>query len=158
SYQLSIMLSVGVLINALNQTNFAENVVNGLYELQSKIPFLNVLYLLPVIIIILGLFSLGPLTIMVLVAVYLEQMAIPFPPELIVLAITSGSAISIVISPLIMPVIVLSASNRLSLWKNGLQFNYNFAMALYILVQLYIQTVVYVWLQRGVIAMAFITL
>src|SRR5690625_1238659 len=146
SYQLSIMLAVGVLIYSLNQTNFAEQFVNGLYYFQSFLPFLNVLYLLPFIIIILGLFSLGPLTVMVLVAGILEHMSIPYPPELIVLAITSGSAISIVISPLIMPVIVLSASNRLSLWKNGFKFNYKFAIALYILVQLYIQTIVYVWL------------
>jgi len=146
SYQLSIMLSVGVLIYALNQTDFAKHVVSGLYELQSTLPFLNVLYLLPFVIIILGLFSLGPLTVMVLVAGILEHMDIPFPPELIVLAISSGSAISIVISPLIMPVIVLSASNGLSLWKNGLQFNYKFAIALYVLVQVYIQTIVYLWL------------
>src|SRR5690625_5051352 len=129
SYQLSVMLAVGVLIYALNQTNFAQQVVDGLYQLQIYLPFLNVLYLLPFIIIILGLFSLGPLTVMVLVAGILEHMAIPFPPELIVLAISSVSAISIVISSLIIPVIVLIASYVLSLWKTDLQYNYNFAIA-----------------------------
>lgn len=145
SYQLSVMLSVGVLIYGLNQTNFANNVVDGLYYMQSHLPFLNVLYLLPFIIIILGFFSLGPLTVMVLVAGILENMSIPYPPELIVLAITSGSAISIVLSPLIMPVIVLSASNGLSLLKNGITFNYKFAIMFYVLIQVYIQSIVYFW-------------
>lgn len=143
SYQLCMMLSVGVLIYALNQTNFANFVVDGLYYIQSNLPFLNVLYLLPFIIIILGFFSLGPLTVMVLVAGILESMSIPYPPELIVLAITSGSAISIVLSPLIMPVIVLSASNGLSMFTNGIKFNYKFAIVLYIMVQAYIQSMVY---------------
>src|SRR5699024_2761016 len=145
SYQLSVMLSVGVLIYGLNQTNFAKHVVDGLYYMQSNFPFLNVLYLLPFIVIILGFFSLGPLTVMVLVAGILENMSIPYPPELIVLAITSGSAISILLSPLIMPVIILSASNGLGLLKNGMTFNYKFAIVFYVIVQLYIQLMIFFW-------------
>lgn len=145
SYQLSIMIVVGTLIYGLNQTEFATTVVNGLYYTQEVIPFINLLYLLPFIVIMLGLFSLGPLTVMVLVAGILESLALPYPPELIVLAITSGSAISILLSPFVMPVIVLSATNGLSLFKNGIKFNMKYAIALYVIVQLYIQTMILVW-------------
>ncbi|MFD2629877.1 hypothetical protein [Oceanobacillus kapialis] len=144
SYQLSIMLSAGVLIFALNQTGFGTAVVDGVYYLQGHIPFLNFLYLLPFIVILLGFLGLGPLTVMVLVAGILESIALPYPPELIVLAVTSGSVISILLSPLIMPVIVLSASNGLNGFKNGIKFNLGYAIVFYILVQCYIQTMIHI--------------
>lgn len=143
AYQLSVMLAVGVLIYGLNQTGFSANVVESLHYIQEVIPFINVLFLLPFIIIFLGFIGLGPLTVMVLVAGILESMSFPYPPELIVLAITSGSVISIVLSPLIMPVIVLSAANQLGLITNGIKFNWKYAIAFYFIVQLYLQTIVY---------------
>lgn len=143
SYQLNIMLTVGVLIFALNQTNFPNFVVDSIDYIQGTYPFINVLYLLPFIIIFLGFIGLGPLTVMVLVAGILESMSFPYPPEILVLALTSGSVISILISPLIMPVIVLSASNKLSLFTNGIKFNWKFAITFYIVVQIYLQLAVH---------------
>ncbi|MEI3606106.1 hypothetical protein SPD48_10415 [Pseudogracilibacillus sp. SE30717A] len=144
SYQLNIMLSVGVLIFALRQTGFAPTIVNSLHFLQDTIPFINPLFLLPFIVIILGFFGLGPLTVMVLVAGILSGMELPYSPELIVLSITSGSVISILISPVIMPVIALSASNGLSMFTNGIKFNWKYAIVFYIIVQTYIQIMVHV--------------
>lgn len=145
SYQLNVMLTVGVLIFGLRQTEFANNVVNGLHIMQEHFPIINPLFLLPFIVIILGFFGLGPLTVMVLVAGILSSMNLPYPPELIVLAVTSGSVISILISPVIMPVIVLSASNGLSLFSNGLKFNWKYALVFYVIVQTYIQVIIYIW-------------
>jgi hypothetical protein len=139
SYQLSVMLGAGMLIFALNQTRFAETVVDGIYSLQEMIPFLNLLYFLPFIIIILGFFGLGPLTVLVLVGGILGSIHLPYAPELIVLTVTSGSAISILLSPLIMPIITLTGSNGLSGFTNGIKFNWKFAAALYIIVQIYVQ-------------------
>src|SRR5699024_685292 len=84
------ILISGVLIYSLNQTNFAVNVVEGINTLESYVSWLNPLYLLPFIVIILGMLGLGPLTVMVLVAGILNSLSLPYPPELIVLAITSG--------------------------------------------------------------------
>ncbi len=145
SYQLSIMFGAGVLIYALNQTNFGNYVVDGVYALQEMLPFINILYLLPFIVIFLGFIGMGPLTVMVLVAGILENIALPYPPELIVLAVTSGSVISILISPLIMPVIILSASNGLNGFKNGIRFNFKYAIVFYIMVQIYVQTMIHLW-------------
>src|SRR5699024_4865108 len=145
TYQLSTMICVGILIYALKQTTFATTVVGSIDYIQTHLPFLNPLYFLPFIVIILGFLGLGPLTVMVLVAGILESMALPYPPELIVLAITSGSVISILVSPLIMPVIVLSAANKLSLITNGFKFNVIYAIVFYVVVQIYIQAMVYIW-------------
>ncbi|MFD1334323.1 hypothetical protein ACFQ4N_01860 [Oceanobacillus iheyensis] len=142
SYQLCVMLGAGMLITSLSYTSFAENVVNGIYSIQNVLPFVNVLYLLPIMVIILGFFGLGPLTVMVLVAGILQSIHLPYPPELIVLAVTLGSSISIMLSPVIMPIIILSGSNGLSGFKNGLRFNGWFALAFYIVVMAYIQIMV----------------
>ncbi|MGP4108500.1 hypothetical protein [Virgibacillus sp. L01] len=142
-YQFSIMLAAGVMILGINQTGLGANFIEMIYSLQEIIPFFNMLYFLPFIVIILGFMALGPLTVMVLVAGILESISLPYPPELVVLSITSGSAISILLSPLIMPVIILSGTNGLSGYKNGIKFNLKYAIALYVMVQFYIQFVVY---------------
>ncbi|WP_249870399.1 hypothetical protein [Oceanobacillus saliphilus] len=144
SYQLCVMLGAGILIFALSQTGFASFFVNGIYSLQEVLPFLNVLYFLPFMIIILGFVGLGPLTVMVLVAGILESIYLPYPPELIVLAVTLGSSISILLSPVLMPIIVLSGENGLSGFKNGVKFNWKFALVLYVMVMGYVQWRVYV--------------
>lgn len=145
SYQLNIMLTVGVLIYGLRQTDFANIVVNGFHTVENYIPVINPLFLLPFIVIILGLVGLGPLTVMVLVAGILSSLNLPYPPELIVLSVTSGSVISILISPVILPVIALSASNGLSMFTNGMKFNWKFSILFYIVVQIYLQTMVHFW-------------
>lgn len=143
AYQLNVMATVGVLIYALNQTGFASTIINGLNSLQTIIPLMNPLHLIPFIVILLGFFGLGPLTVMVLVAGILESLNLPYPAELIVLAATSGSVISTLISPAIMPVITLSAANGLSVLTNGFKFNWKYSIVFYIITQIYIQTVVY---------------
>ncbi|MRG85784.1 hypothetical protein [Salinibacillus xinjiangensis] len=145
SYQLSIMVSAGMMINGLNQTGFGEFVVSGITTMQEAFPSINFLYFLPFIVIFLGFIGLGPLTVMVLVAGILTNISLPYPPELIVIAITSGSVISILLSPLIMPVIVLSGSNGLSGFKNGIKFNLRFAIVFYVMVQVYVQLMIQVW-------------
>ncbi|WP_347861695.1 hypothetical protein U0355_00045 [Salimicrobium sp. PL1-032A] len=140
-YQLSVMISVGTLIYSLNQTDFAENAVVLLEVIETQVPVVNFLGLLPFIVILLGFTGLGPLTVMVLVAGILTSIDLPYPPELIVLAVTSGSVISIVLSPLIMPTIVLSGSNGIHSFKNGIVFNWKFSLVFYAVVQVYVQSV-----------------
>lgn len=139
TYQLNVMIAVGVLIFSLRKTNFATVLVDGLQFVENHWPLINPLFLLPFLVIILGFFGLGPLTVMVLVAGIVSDMNLPYSPELIVLAITSGSVISTIISPVVMPVIILSASNGLSILTNGIKANWKYSVTFYIIVQLYIQ-------------------
>lgn len=144
AYQLSVMIGAGTMIFGLNQTSFGETMVNGIYYLYEVAPFINILALLPIMLVILGFFGLGPLTVMVLVGGILENLNLPYPSALTVLAISSGSAIAIMLSPMIMPNIMLSSLNGLSSFKNGLGFNLKFAIGIYILVQVYVQTMIFV--------------
>ncbi|EGA90093.1 hypothetical protein GPDM_06930 [Planococcus donghaensis MPA1U2] len=141
--QYSILVAAGLLIYILNQSNVGDYVINGMNFLTGIIPLLNILFLLPFIVILLGFIGLGPLPVIVLVTGILEAIPFPYPPELVVLAVTSGSVISIILSPFVMPVIILSSVNGLSGIRNGLQFNLKFAIAFYIMVQLFIQTVIH---------------
>ncbi|HSI67193.1 MAG TPA: hypothetical protein VK947_07245, partial [Planococcus sp. (in: firmicutes)] len=140
--QFSILLSAGLLIYSLNQSDAGSFVINGMNRATEVAPFLNILLLIPFLLILLGFIGLGPLPVIVLVTGILESVALPYPPELIVLAVTSGSVISIILSPFVMPVIILSGVNGLSGIKNGLRFNLKFAIAFYIMVQVFIQSMI----------------
>lgn len=141
--QFSILLAAGFLIDAVNQSGYGEYIVDGLFLVSDAIPFLNFLWVLPFVVIILGFIGLGPLTVIVLVSGILQGVAVPYPPEIVLLGITSGSVISIMLSPLILPTIVLSSVNGLSIVKNSFLFNYKFAIAFYLMVQVYVQG--FVW-------------
>lgn len=141
--QFSILMAAGVLIFALNQSDVGDYVISSMNFLTGIIPVLNILFLVPFIVILLGFIGLGPLPVIVLVTGVLEAIPFPYPSELVVLAVTSGSVISIILSPFVMPVIILSSVNGLSGIRNGLQFNLKFAVAFYIMVQLFIQTVIH---------------
>lgn len=141
--QFSILIAAGLLIYALNQSAIGDYAISGMNFLTGIMPVLNILFLVPFIVIILGFIGLGPLPVIVLVTGVLEAIPFPYPPELVVLAVTSGSVISIILSPFVMPVIILSSVNGLSGIRNGLQFNLKFAVAFYIMVQLFIQTAIH---------------
>ncbi|MFC4711553.1 hypothetical protein [Planococcus dechangensis] len=138
--QFSILLSAGLLIYALNQSAMGSYVIESMNYLTAHVPFLNLLFLIPFIVIILGFIGLGPLPVIVLVTGVLESAVLPFPPELVVLAVTSGSVISIILSPFVMPVIILSSINGLNGIRNGLRFNWKFAVAFYVMTQVFVQT------------------
>ncbi|SEI05180.1 hypothetical protein SAMN05192559_108142 [Halobacillus karajensis] len=137
--QFSILLAAGFLIDAVNQSGYGEYIIDGLFYVTDAVPFLNFLWVLPFVVIILGFIGLGPLTVIVLVSGILQGVDLPYPPEIVVLGITSGSVISIMLSPLILPSIILSSVNRLSIIKNGWLFNYRFALVFYVMVQIYLQ-------------------
>lgn len=141
--QFSILIAAGLLIYALNQSDIGDYVISGMNLLTDVVPVLNILFLVPFIVILLGFIGLGPLPVIVLVTGVLEAIPFPYPPELVVLAVTSGSVISIILSPFVMPVIILSSINGLSGIQNGLRFNLKFAIAFYIMVQLFIQTLIH---------------
>ncbi|WP_256204222.1 hypothetical protein [Planococcus faecalis] len=65
--QFSILVAAGLLIYALNQSNVGDYVINGMNFLTGIIPLLNILFLIPFIVILLGFIGLGPLPVIVLV-------------------------------------------------------------------------------------------
>ncbi|MEQ6377194.1 hypothetical protein RZN25_10215 [Bacillaceae bacterium S4-13-56] len=140
SQQFGILLAAGALIFSVNQSGIGDQIVNGLFYVEKVVPFVNFLMILPFVAIFLGFLGLGPLTVIVLVAGILQGVSLPYPPELVVLSMTSGSVISVVLSPMVIPIIILSATNGLGVIKNGFSFNLSYSIAFYLLVQIYIQT------------------
>ncbi|WP_117169102.1 hypothetical protein [Paraliobacillus sediminis] len=143
SQQFSLLLAAGMLIYAVNNSGVGNYLIDGLFYVEDTIPFVNFLTIVPFMAIILGFLGLGPLTVIVLVAGILENVDLIYPPELVVLAMTSGSVISVILSPVVLPVIILSATNKLSIIKNGIMFNWSYALVFYFLVQGYIQVMWY---------------
>lgn len=143
SQQYILLLSAGILIYSVNNSGLGNYIVQSMFYINNQVPFLNLLFILPFVVIFLGFIGLGPLTVIVLVTGILENVSLPYPPELVVLSITSGSVISALLSPFILPVIVLSASNGISVLKNGFRFNYGYAIAFYLIVQCYMQLMIY---------------
>ncbi|MYL32801.1 hypothetical protein GLW05_04235 [Pontibacillus yanchengensis] len=141
--QYSILLAAGFLVDSVKKSGVGSYIVDGMFYVADAVPFINFLWILPLIVVLLGFIGLGPLTVIVLVSGILEGVPLPYPPEVIVIGITSGSVISIMLSPLILPVIVLSTTNELGTIKNGFQFNVVYAITFYFVVQLYIQVVVH---------------
>ncbi|GGF27129.1 hypothetical protein GCM10010954_27710 [Halobacillus andaensis] len=139
--QFSILLSVGLVIVALNLSGWGKMLIDGILVMEQAVPFINILSILPFVPIVLSFFGIGPLPVLVLVGGVLQNVALPYPPELLVLSITSGSVISALLSPFILPAIVLSSENGLSIFKNGFQFNILYAVAFYLFVQAYLQVV-----------------
>jgi len=139
SQEVILFLSAGLLITGLNQSGLSDDVMNGLYHWTEQIPGLNFLWVLPLIVMLFGFIGLGPLMVMVLIAEIIRSIHLPYPPELIVLAMTLGSTLSVMISPLVAPVLFLSSMNKLSPFENSAKQNWLFALSFYLLVELYIQ-------------------
>lgn len=137
--EISVFMSAGILITALNTSGISEQVMQAIYEWTDGVPGLNFLFVLPLIILFFGFVGIGPLTVMVLLAGIVQSIHLPYPTELVVLSMTLGSALSVMTSPLVMASIFLSSLNRLSSFENSVKNNWKFAIGLYIVVELYIQ-------------------
>lgn len=137
--EISLLFAAGLFITSLTSSGLSEMLMNGLYKWTETIPGMNFLWVLPLIVLLFGFFGLGPLTVMVLIAGIVKSIHLPYPPELIVLAMTLGSSLSILISPLVIPVLFLSSVNGSSPVQNSVKQNWKFAIVLYFVVELYIQ-------------------
>ncbi|MDQ0218054.1 hypothetical protein ELQ35_01480 [Peribacillus cavernae] len=137
--EMSIFFSAGLLIYALNISGWGKEFVEGVYYLTEKLPLINFLWVLPLIIVMLGSIGLGPLMSMVLVGGIIQNIDSPYPPELILISLTIGSALSIMLSPLVAPVIILSGANGRSPWNNSFKNNWAYACTFYLLVEAYVQ-------------------
>lgn len=137
--EMSIFLSAGLLIYALNASGWGQIVVESIYQLTDGIPGFNFLWVLPLIVVMLGLMGLSPLTVMVLLGGIVQSIDLPYPPELILLSLTMGSVITILLSPLVIPVIIISNENGRTPWQNAFKSNWAYAIVFYFVVETYAQ-------------------
>lgn len=137
--QWSLLLAVGLLIVAFDMSGISEAVMQGVYHWTEDILGLNFLWVLPIIVLLLGFIGVGPLSVTVLISGILLSIHLPYDPEIIVLAMTLGSALSVLLSPLIIPTILLSSVNGRSTFENSFMSNWKFAIVIYFVVECYIQ-------------------
>lgn len=84
-----------------------------------------------------------PSTIMVLIGGILEHIILPYPPELIVLSLSTETVFAILLSPVIVTSLIISSLNGRTPWENSFQSNWRFALLFYIVSQVYIQFMVW---------------
>lgn len=137
--QWSLLLAVGLLIVALDLSGISEAMMQGIYHWSEETLGLNFLWVLPIIVLLLGFIGIGPLSVTVLISGILLTIYLPYDPEIIVLAMTLGSALSVLLSPLIIPSILLSSVNGRSTFENSVMSNWKYAIVIYIVVESYIQ-------------------
>ncbi|WP_139311323.1 hypothetical protein [Bacillus sp. MRMR6] len=138
SEELSIYFSVSIFIFAVRVSDIGVYIVD-LLNLITSLPWINLYMLLPFLMLLLGFAGLGPLTSMILVGGLLLNLPIPFTPELLVLSLTVGSAISTMMSPIGVSVIMLSTNGHVGKFTLSIKSNYVFCTLLYLISQIYIQ-------------------
>lgn len=137
--EIMIMMTAGPLIYALNKSGIGQSFVEWSFLMTSGLEWLNFLWLLPFFVLILGFSGLGVAVAVILVGGILQSIHLPYPPELIVFSLTIGSVMTIVTSPFMVGIILLSGQNGKSLIENGMRRNWAFAAVFYIVGQIYIQ-------------------
>lgn len=136
--EMSIFLTAGLLIAALESSGWGRLIVEGLYHFTGN-NGLGFLLLLPFMILALGLIGMPPLPSMVIVGSVISGIHLPYPPDLIVLALSIGSVLSVLISPFAVPVILLSGANQQSPFINSFRQNMGYALLFMILALGYLQ-------------------
>lgn len=134
-----LLLATGILIVALDTSGLSEAAMQGVYQWSESALGINFLWILPLIVLMLGFLGVGPLSVTVLIAGIVLSIYLPYEPELIVLAMTLGSALSILLSPIVIPTILLSGVNQKNPFENSVLYNWKFAITFYFLVETYIQ-------------------
>ncbi|PAV28392.1 hypothetical protein CIL05_17315 [Virgibacillus profundi] len=138
--ELSIYFSVSIFIYAVQVSDIGIYIADVLNLLTSS-PLINLYMLLPFLMVLLGFVGLGPLTSMVLVGGLINSLSIDFIPELLVLSLTVGSAISIMMSPIGVSVIMLSTVSNIGKLELSLKSNYTYCLFIYLFSQVYIQVI-----------------
>ncbi|MDT8858907.1 hypothetical protein N0O92_01605 [Alkalihalobacillus sp. MEB130] len=135
--ELSIYFSVGIFIYVVKVSGLGVLLIEAINVI-SSLKFINVYMLFPFLMIILGFLGLGPLTSMILVGGLLQTVSIDFIPELFVLSITVGSAMSTMLSPVSVPVVMISSLSSRGKWELSVGNNWVYSFIIYMMAQMYI--------------------
>lgn len=139
--EICIFLAAGLSISAVNGTGIAHSLVETVYRLTADAAWLNFLLLLPCAVVLFSLIGMPPLASMVLVLGIIQGIALPYPETLTLIALTLGVSISIMISPLNIPGLLLSSENGYSSYTNTFHQNKGYVLVLFVLVELIIQCI-----------------
>ena len=140
SYEMAVFVSTGLFIYAMNDSGWSKAVVSSIYSFTDQMHLVNMLFLLPLIIVVLSFLGLSPLNNMVLLGGIIQSIHLPYPPEIVAFSMTVGSLMGHVLSPITVAAVMLSAANGKSAWFNSVRSNWAFALVFFAVSQVYMQT------------------
>ncbi|WP_218970534.1 hypothetical protein [Alkalihalobacterium alkalinitrilicum] len=136
--EVSIFLSAGLLISSINESRAGQILIEEIYHLIINYNFINFLVILPFLIVLFAFFGLPASASMVLVGGILQGVLLPYSPEAIVLSLTLGNVIGVLISPFMIPGVLLSSVNMSVPYRYTFASNKLYALCFIIVAIIYI--------------------
>ena len=136
--EMILILSAGLLVGALKETGYGE-VLFGYFLTGIDWLNLNVLIGLTFVVILLGFCGFPPIPAMVLLSGILMGIPGGYSTDLVALSLLLGVAVTLVIAPVTVPLLLISSQNKRSLAENGFRWNIVFGVSLLIVGIVYIQ-------------------
>ncbi|WP_139368263.1 hypothetical protein [Evansella clarkii] len=136
--EMFLILSAGILVGTLKETGFGEVLFNY-FLTAAELLNINILIGLTFVVILLGLAGFPPIPAMVLLSGILVNIPGELPAELIALSLLLGVAVTLVIAPVTVPLLLISGLNGRSMAQNGFRWNKTFGISLLLAGLLYIQ-------------------
>ncbi|TWI58193.1 hypothetical protein [Halalkalibacter nanhaiisediminis] len=136
--EMSVILSAGLLVATLKETGY-DQLLFGYFLHAVDVLNLNILIGLTFVVILLGFCGLPPIPAMVLLSGILVDIPGGYSADLVLLSLLLGVAVTLVIAPVTVPLLLISSQNGLSLGENGFRSNILFAVSLLIVGLIYIQ-------------------
>jgi hypothetical protein len=140
SQEISLIICAGILIYTMRSSNIGTSLFNWIYEGTLNTPWLDILFVLPLFILLLGLMGISPMTIMVLMSGLLLNISLPYPPELIVLSLGIGNVLCLMLSPFTVTVVMMSGANGKPPFHNSIKLNARFA------IKFFVAALAYLWI------------
>jgi hypothetical protein len=136
--EINIFITAGILMISLETSGWAEILVNEIYQSTNDNLVFNILILLPLLITILGIIGIPPSGSIILIAGFVKNIPFSYSNETVLLSLTLGTVLSVLLSPLAVPSVLLSSVNGSRPWENSIQKNLYFALFFYVISEIYI--------------------
>ncbi|MBI3964574.1 MAG: hypothetical protein HY329_02980 [Chloroflexi bacterium] len=135
--EVALILSAGVLVGSLRLTGLSQQLAAGFQSVLGPNPAALVVAL-PVVMIVLGLLGVPPMVTLLLYTGTLDPAMIAVAPGVFTLALSFGVAVAMMVSPYTVPTFLLSAVTGRSSVQIGLQWNWAFGLASFVVALIYL--------------------
>ncbi|MEH7246867.1 hypothetical protein V7114_08820 [Neobacillus niacini] len=136
--EINLFITAGIIMVSLEASGWGEVLVNNIFDFTSQYEAANILIILPLIITSLGCIGIPPSGSIILVAGLIQNITFSYSNGTILLALTFGTVLSVLLSPLSVPGVLLSTINGLRPWENSIKNNFYYATVFFVIAEIYI--------------------
>lgn len=136
--EINIFITAGFLVTALETSGIGEFLIKELYMLSTEHILFNLLLFFPLIITFFGMIGIPPSASMIMVVEFVNKLPYDYSNSTVLLSLTLGTAISVLISPIAVPGVLLSSINGQRPWQNSIQKNLYYAIVFFCISEIYI--------------------